>query len=214
MLDAGMAHPVLPVEPVGIVQQGLCKDRLRLRERAFLFEIIGIANRHRVAVEQPRAVAALPFARSPENADIALVEVDLLAIVSIDDLDRNLRVIEEELGEPGYEPDCCNRWQCGNRQRRTSLALRQPAAGRPHDVKGFGQRTRQLLPFGCRHRLASQPVEQRETEPLLKLPDLMADSRLRDVQLLGGARETPRTGRRLETAERIERWQTRDGRSP
>jgi hypothetical protein len=61
--------------------------------------------------------------------------------------------------------------------------------------------------FGKDHPL---PFAMKELEPkgILKGFDLMADCALRDVQLIGGAREAFASGRSLESLQAIQRWET------
>jgi hypothetical protein len=52
------------------------------------------------------------------------------------------------------------------------------------------------------------PMEELEPKRIFERFDLMADGTLRDVQLLGGARDAFAPGRSLESFQAIQRWQT------
>ena len=122
----------------------------------------------------------------------------------IDDLDRDFRVFREELRQLGDQPVGGEGGERRDGHGRALLAVLQPAAGGCHDVEGLGQRPGELLALLGGHGVAAEPVEQRQAEPLLELPDLMADGGLGDVQLLRGLGKGAGAGGGLEAAQGVE----------
>ena len=68
-------------------------------------------------------------------------------------------------------------------------------------VEGAAHRRHQQLTFIGQQQAPVQPPEQPHPERFFEGPDLVADGGLRDVQLVGRAREAEMASRRFERAQ-------------
>src|SRR5690606_9130949 len=107
-------------------------------------------------------------------------------------------------GEARDQPADRDRGDRRDHQRPVAVAA-DPLAGildlREAQAEGAGQ----LLAMRQQPRPAALAVEKRRAEPILEMPDLVADRRLGDEQRLGRPAERPGPGHRLEDAQGIER---------
>ena len=93
--------------------------------------------------------------------------------------------------------------RCG--RRRSALRSRSVDLLQPLQQLGGGALQHAAL-LG-QHQRAVPALEQRDAQVLLQRPDLPADGRLRDEQLLGRLGEGEVAGRRLEALDQVQRGQ-------
>lgn len=94
----------------------------------------------------------------------------------------------------------------------TRYPLRERVVAQPHHrgaeaLERVADVVQQRGPFVGQHDTARTTVEQRQAEPVLQQPDLLADGPVGDMQFRRGPREAAVPRDRIERAQRIERGQ-------
>ncbi len=119
-----------------------------------------------------------------------------------------------EAAQPMDQPLGCEVRRGADRERASALALQQPLGPVGDSIKRIAHdREIDATRLGD-HQPLSFAIEELQSELGLECFDLMADGALGDAKLLGGAREAPVARRRLESLERVERWQPAWHRQP
>ncbi len=92
-----------------------------------------------------------------------------------------------------------------DRQDFPHMSAPEPLHDVGHAIETVAQHRQQALALRRDHQPARQPLEEHDVQLLLQALHLMADRRLRHVQLDGSAREGEMARRRLEGAEGVQR---------
>src|SRR5690349_18727474 len=108
-----------------------------------------------------------------------------------------------EIGQSRQQPFCSERSQCRDRQHLIVVLAFETIGSEPQVVE-CRSNARKVFPRLSRQRQAAVlPDEQLDPKLLFEPPDLMADRRLRDVQLGGSQREAEVSGGGFEGAQAI-----------
>ena len=161
----------------------------------------GQHHHERLGVERSHAQAGL-VDRQPHIADVdAAVEQHRGLVVPFDPLHVHDHVRMPGLERPGSRDDRNAGPEADHQPPAATGRHGHPATDR---VRGGEQRTGvgQQLSAGVGQRYAvAIPGEQQGAEILLQRPDLAAERRLRDMQLIGGAAEVQPVGHGDEVAQ-------------
>ena len=118
------------------------------------------------------------------------------------DADVGMRGLETL--QPGDEPVGQETGRRAHGQLGRLGAAPERVAAALQQVEGVLGRALQVQAGGGQLDAAGAALEQRAVEPLLQLPDLLADGAVRHAQLLGGQAEAQLAGGAVEEAQRVQ----------
>ena len=130
-----------------------------------------------------------------------IVKINLTAIHGINDPNFDFRMGGAKAAEARDQPAHRDRGNCGDNKGLTGIP--RPVAG------GFNLRQRSCQTPSQIGSMWQEPgsvaltLKQRFAQPILDIPDLMADGGLGDKQCLSSSAERPRASDRLEGAQGI-----------
>lgn len=167
------------------------------------------------AGEEPcgRGPRHLWLALREDHRHIRIAEVAVLAMNGIKHPQFRPRRPRLKIRKAWDQPADCHGGDDRNRQcRRTDGPARFPA-GRIDVRKRQRQRPAEVRAVRAEARAVALAVEQRPAQPLLQMPYLVADGRLRHAKFVRGAAEAAVARNRLEDPQCVER-RLCHGRSP
>ncbi len=210
-LSAGGQEPHAPVRPCRVLrrpfdmQQCMPREVGRFAQRKRALQQRRAADRKDRGREQPFDMQAGISAGTVADRQVDAVPFEIGESFAGVQSKVDFRFPFAEPLQPRDQPFRGDRRGRADGQQAVVARLRQRLRCRGQQFETLAQRRQRRLRLVGQQQRPGQPAEQRVSAMGLQRLDLMADRRRRDMQLLGGLRETQMTRCGLEGTERIER---------
>ncbi len=207
--DARRLQPARPVRPAVDVDQRKLENIGRLAQPSSPGQQLWTAHREQLLRAELDRVEARPVAVAMADREIDFLarKIDMMQRCRNAQVDAGVRF--GKMPEPVHQPFGGEVRRRADRQNTGILPLEQPFGAERDPVERIADDGQIVAARLGDDKALAFAVEQLDAKLGFERLDLMADRALRDVKLVGRARETLMPGGGLEGLQGIERWQAR-----